>query len=241
MLYKTRGIVLNSLPYSDKYAITLIFTEEFGRALYLTSQSKSRRSNVPRSLFHPLAILDIEAEHKNLRDIHRIKEIKIHTPLFSLLTDPVKSTLSIFLAELISKVIREEQANRLLFDYLLHSIQVLELTKVSPSNFHLVFMIHLCRFLGIYPDSTCYQKGMYFDMLNGIFSINKPVHNHFLSQQECFALFNLMRISYVNMHKFRLSSRERQVIINRILEYYRIHLGDYPEIKSFGVLHNVFS
>jgi len=241
MLHKTRGIVLHSLPYNDKYAITLIYTEEFGRVPYLTSLSKSRKTRVPRSLFHPLSILDLEVDHKNLRDIQRIKEMKIHIPLVALLTDPVKSAMGIFIAELISKVIREEQANRLLFDFLLQSVQVLELTNVSPANFHLAFMIRFSRLLGFYPDSIGYQKGMYFDMRNGIFTENKPAHIDFLSPDESAVFYNLLRMTYENMPTFRFSGRERQVIIHRVLEYYRLHLSDFPEIKSLEVLHEVFS
>jgi len=241
MLYKTRGIVLHSLPYNDMYAITLIYTEEFGRVSYLTSQSRSRKSKVPRSLFHPLAILDLEVEHQNLRDIQRVKEIKIHIPVTALLTDPVKSALSIFLAELIGKVVREEQTNRPLFDFLLQSIRVLELTDLSPANFHLAFMIRLSRLLGFYPDSTGYKKEMYFDMRNGAFTLYQPKHVDFLSPDESAVFFNLLRISYENMEAFRFSGRERQAIIHRILDYYRLHLSDFPEIKSLAVLHEVFS
>ena len=232
---------MHSLPYNDTYAITLIYTEEFGRVSYLTSQSKSRKSRVPRSLFHPLAILDLEVEHQNLRDIQRIKEIKIHIPLVTILTDPVKSALGIFLAELISKVIREEQTNRLLFDFLLQSVQVLELTNDSPANFHLAFMIRLSSLLGFYPDSTGYQRGMYFDMQNGVFTRNKPVNNNFLNPDESMVFYNLLRMSYENMAAFRFSGRERQAIIHRVLDYYRLHLSDFPEIKSLEVLHDVFS
>jgi len=241
MLHKTRGIVLHSRPYSDMYAITLIYTEEFGRVQYMTAQSKSRKTKVPRSLFHPLAILDLETEHQNLRDIQRIKEAKIHISLVSILTDPVKSAMAMFVAELISKVIREEQTNRLLFDFLLQSVRVLELTAASPVNFHLAFMIRLSRFLGFYPDSTGYQKGMFFDMQNGVFTLNKPAHIHFLFPEESAVFFNLLRMSYENMPVFRFSSRERQAIIRRILDYYRLHLSDFPEIKSLEVLHEVFS
>ena len=241
MLHKTRGIVLHSIKYNDKFAVTLIYTEEFGRVPYLTSQSKSRKSRVPRSLFHPLSILDLEVEHKNLRDIQRIKEIKIHIPLIALLTDPVKSAIGIFIAELISKVIREEQTNRLLFDFLLQSIQVLELTNSSPANFHLVFMIRLSSLLGFQPDSTNYQKGMFFDMMNGVFTQTKPAHINFLPQDESEVFYNLLRMSYENMPTFRFSRQERQAIIRRILEYYRLHLSDFPEIKSLEVLFDVFS
>jgi DNA repair protein RecO (recombination protein O) len=241
MLLKTRGIVLNNFPYNDRYAITLIYTEEFGRASYFTSQSKSRKSNVPRSLFHPFAVLDLEVDHKNLRDIQRVKEIRTHIPLFSILTNPVKRVISIFLAELISKVIREEQANPELFSFLLHSIRVLELSNTSCVNFHLVFMIHLSSFLGFLPDSSGYQKGMYFDMLNGVFSRNRPDHKHFLSQDESVVFSKIIRMSYENMAVFRFSKYERRTIILRILEYFRLHLCNFPEIKSIEVFQEVFS
>ena len=241
MLHKTRGIVLHSSPYNDLYAITLVYTEEFGRVPYLTMQSKSRKSKIPRSLFHPFAILDLEVEHQNLRDIQRIKEAKMHIPLIALLTDPIKSALCIFLAELISKVIREEQTNRLLFDFLLQSIQILELTPASPANFHIVFMIRLCHLLGFYPNVTDYQEGTFFDMRNGTFTRYKPMHIHFLPPDESIVFYNLLRMSYENMSAFRFSGRERQEIIHRILDYYRLHLSDFPEIKSLEVLHDVFS
>ena len=153
----------------------------------------------------------------------------------------MKSALGIFLAELISKVIREEQTNRLLFDFLLQSLQVLDLTDTSPANFHLVFMIRLSRLLGFYPDATDYQKGMYFDMRNGTFTRYQPMHIQFLSPNESAVFHNLLRMSYENMSAFRFSGRERQTIIQRILEYYRLHLSDFPEIKSLEVLHDVFS
>ena len=241
MLHKTRGIVLYSLPYNDRYAITLIYTEEFGRVSYFTTQSKSRKSKIPRSLFHPLAVLDLEVEHQNLRNIQHIKEAKAHIPLIAFLTDPVKSALGIFIAELMSKVIREEQTNRLLFDFLLQSVQILELTNVSPANFHLVFMLRLSRLLGFYPNANDYQKGMFFDMQNGAFTRYQPAHIHFLSSDESVIFYNLLRMSYENMSVFRFSGRERQAIIHRILEYYRLHLSDFPEIKSLKVLHDVFS
>ena len=241
MLHKTRGIVLHSTKYSDRFAITLIYTEEFGRISYLTSQTRSHKSRVPRSLFHPLAILDLEVEHQNLRDIQRIKEMKVNIPLVAILSDPVKSAIGIFIAEIISKVIREEQTNRPLFDFFLQSVQILELTNASPANFHLVFLIRLSRLLGFYPDSSGYRKGMFFDMLNGTFSQFQPAHIYFIPPGESFVFSNLLRMTYENMQTFRFSGQERQVIIRRILDFYRLHLSNFPEIKSLEVLHDVFS
>jgi DNA repair protein RecO (recombination protein O) len=207
---------------------------------YLTARSKSRKTKTPKSLFHALAVLDLEVEHKNLRDIQRIKEAKMHIPLVSLLNDPVKSAIGIFLAELIGKVVKEVQINKILFDFLLQSVRILELTEKSCANFHLVFMLTLSRFLGFYPDDSGYKEGMFFDMRNGVFVMYKPSHPHFLNPDESRFFYNLLRIKYENMTVFILTGAERKTIITTILEYYRLHLTHFPEIKSLEILHEVF-
>jgi DNA repair protein RecO (recombination protein O) len=241
MQYKTRGIVLHNSAYSDTYSITLIYTEEFGRASYLTARSKSRKTKIPKSLFHPLSVLDLEVDIRNLRDIQRIKEAKAHIPLIALLNDPVKSAISIFLAELIGKIVTEVQTNKILFDFLLQSIRILELTDKSCANFHLVFMITLSRFLGFYPDDSAYKEGAFFDMRNGVFAACKPSHPYFLNPDESSFFYNLLRIKYENMTAFKLTGNKRKVIITAILEYYRLHLTHFPEIKSLEILHEVFA
>lgn len=240
MQHKTRGIVLHNSSYSDTYSITLIYTEEFGRVSYLTARSKSRKTKTPKSLFHALAVLDLEVDHRNLRDIQRIKEAKAHIPLVSLLTNPVKNAIGIFLAELIGKVVKEVQTDKIFFDFLLQSVRILELTEKSCANFHLVFMINLSRFLGFYPDASCYTEGMFFDMQNGIFVRCKPLHPRFLNSGESRFFYSLLRIKYENMTAFNLTGSERKAIISAILEYYRLHLSHFPEIKSLEVLHEVF-
>ncbi|MDR0799014.1 MAG: recombination protein O N-terminal domain-containing protein, partial [Dysgonamonadaceae bacterium] len=80
MLHKTRGIVLHRLNYNDTYSIVSVFTEEFGAMSYLAGKAKGKKTRVPQSLFHPLAVLDMEVEHLNLREIQRLKEVKVHLP-----------------------------------------------------------------------------------------------------------------------------------------------------------------
>jgi DNA repair protein RecO (recombination protein O) len=182
MLHKTTTIVLQNVNYSDAYAIVHVYTEAFSQMAYLTARSKARTTRTPKSLFHPLSVVDLEVKHQNLREIQRIKEAKSHLPLASILNNPVKSAIGIFLAELLGKVIQEVQPNALLFDFILQSVQVLEWTERNYANFHLVFMIRLSRFLGFYPDNGGYLRGMYFDLRNGVFVQYKPSHIHFLNR-----------------------------------------------------------
>lgn len=240
MLCKTRGIVLHRTPYSDFCSIVRIYTEEFGPMSYLTASSKGKKSRVPKSLFHPLSVLELEVEHQNLREIQRIKEARNHLSLIDLSANPVKVSISIFLAEFLGRILKEASPNKLLFDFILQSLKILDLSEKSCANFHLVFMIGLSRFLGFYPNIDGFRKGMFFDLKNGEFALYKPLHPHSLNPDESLVFLLLLRMNYENMGIFRFSGRDRYLIIERILEYYRIHLTDFPEIKSLDILHEVF-
>ena len=232
--------MLHSFTYNDKYAITQIYTEEFGRVSYLTAKSKGKQTRVPKSLFHALAVLDLEVEHKNLRDIQRIKEAKVHLPVSSVLFDPVKSTISIFLAEFISHISKDIQSNKMLFDFICQSIRILDLAEVGVANFHLVFMVRSSIFLGFYPNAEGYMPNMFFDMQNGEFVLTKPFHPHFLNPDDSRIFLLLLRMDYENMHTFSFSGKQRVDIINRMLEYYKLHLSDFPEMKSLEVFQSFF-
>ena len=130
--------------------------------------------------------------------------------------------------------------NKSLYQYLLHSIEVLEYSERGIANYHLVFILNLTRFLGFYPNLVDYRQGDFFDMLNGIFVDRQPLHKHYVVKSESMALSKLARISYENMHLFRFSRQDRINVVNKMLEYYRIHLSDFPPLKSLDVLHDLF-
>lgn len=240
MYQKVQGIVLNTVNYNDKYSLAQIYTNSLGRVTYMVPRSTGKTSKVKRALFSPLAVLEIEAEHRSSRDVHRIKEARLVFPLHSVSTNLGKASMIFFLSEFLTKILKDVNESNSLFQYLLSSVQVLEYAEKSIANFHLVFILNLTRFLGFYPNLEEYSQGDYFDMLNGVFVNKQPIHKHFVTQNDSYALSRLARINYENMHLFRFSRQDRINIINRILEYYRIHLHDFPPIKSLEVLHELF-
>ena len=158
MLCKTRGIVLHSIPYNDKYSIIYMYTEAFGRASYLVARSRGKKSSVSKALFMPLSVVELRLLH----------------------------------------------------------------------------------YLGIYPNVESYVAGSCFDMLNGVFVDRIPMHRHYLNRQESVVFARLLKISFENMSLYSFSRQDRVSVINRILEYYRLHLPDFPEIKSLSVMQSLF-
>ena len=240
MLVKTRGIVLHTTAYNDKYAIVHIYTESFGRASYIIPRNKSKKSNLSRALFIPLSVVEMDANHLNKRDLHRIKEIKLCFQQTEVFNNPVKNVLALFLAEVLFRIVKETEPSPQLFGFLYKSISLLEITNSGIANFHIVFLLQLLNYLGIFPNSESVKDSLYFDMLNGVFTNIRPTHPHYLQQAESEVFGRLLRISFENMSLYTFSRHERVAIVNRIIEYYRLHLPDFPEIKSISVMQSLF-
>ena len=166
----------------------------------------------------------MEVEHLNKRDLHRIKETRICFPLNDVCCDPVKNVLALFLSEVLFRVVKDTESDPRLFDYLYESIHLLEYADKGIANFHMV----------------SHRVGYYFDMLNGVFTDHIPMHRHYLNKVESAFFSRLLRISFENMSLYGFSRQERVRIIHRILEYYRLHLPDFPEIKSLSVMQSLF-
>lgn len=240
MQHKTQGIVLHTSRYNDSFSIAHVFTRDFGRMAYLLPQTAGKKVKVKASLFSPLSVLNMEVEHLPLREIQRLKEVEREFPLYEIVTDETKISISFFLSEFLSKVLQETHENIPLFDYLKESVHVLEESHRGLGNFHLTFMFGLTRFLGIYPNLHNYRPGNYFDLLNGIFVPQMPAHVHYLTQAQSAYLNVFRRINYDNMHLFRLSRNVRNILIDNLLIYYRLHTYDFPPLKSLEILRELF-
>lgn len=241
MLQKTVGIVLHVLKYNDTSNIVDIYTRENGRVSFLVSASRSRKSAVKAVLFQPLSMIEFEADYRPTARLYRIKEAKPWYPFSTLPYDPYKSAIAMFLAEFLYRALREEAENGPLFAYLEHSIRWLDGCGRNFSNFHLVFLMRFSRFLGLYPNTENYERGCFFDMQNACFVPSQPAHGAFLNPDEASRIGLLMRMNYETMHLFAMSRQERGRCLSIINDYYRLHLPDFPVLKSLDVLKELFA
>ena len=241
MYQKITGIVLHTLKYNDTSNIVDIYTEQNGRASYLVKIPRSRKSGVRSVLFQPLAMLELEVNVRPTSRLYPVREAKSLYPFSSLPYHPFKSTIAMFLAEFLGRALKEEAPNEPLFAYLVHSIRWLdECEGRSFANFHLVFLMRLSRFLGLYPNVDDYTSGCYFDMLNACFTPLLPKSGSFLKPDEAARIRLLLRMNYETMHLFGMSRVERNRCLTVINDYYRLHLPDFPVLKSLDVLKELF-
>ena len=176
MIRKTTGIVLHTTRYGESSLVLHCYTEQFGRQTYMAKgvrrSSKQNRSN----LFQPLFILDFEVYHKTTREIQLIKEVNRSTPLNSIPYDITKSTQAIFMAEMLYRVIKEEEPNPMMAHFLLSTIEYMDALEEASPDFHIIFLFQLSRYLGFYPQNNYGNGNKFFDLESGQFKsfINDP-------------------------------------------------------------------
>jgi DNA repair protein RecO (recombination protein O) len=237
MLVKTRAIVLSSLKYQEKSLIVKCFTLSDGLKSYFVHDAfSSRKSNQKIAYFQPLSILEIEAVHRNKGTLESFKEIKIATPFATIHSDIVKSTIVMFISEILHHSIHEEEANESLFTFLETALSWLD-NHSGIANFHLIFMLETTKYLGFYPDTTAIDL-KYFEMTEGVFSPFHAISS--LSEHETNLFKKLLDLKFENEAK-NFASIERQILLKILIDYYSFHLDGFKKPKSLDVLKEVFS
>ena len=240
MLTKTQAIVLHAIKYGETRLIVDMFTKVFGRQAFIVSIPKTPKGKVKKQFFQPLTILEIETDIRPRQQLQKLHDVRLAAPFASIPFEPDKLAISLFVAEFLYYALRSEQRNELLYEYLENSIVWLDGQQSSFANFHLVFLLRLTRFLGFYPNLDDYKDGDYFDLRESVFMPMPPVHRDFLHSEEAQKVQMMMRMDFPTMHLFRMSHQERNRLLEVSLKYYRLHLPDFPEMKSIEVLQALY-
>ena len=240
MQEKTRAVVLSYVKYGDNSIIATMYTEKHGRQSFLIKGVKGKKARFRLNFFQPLYLLSLDVNIKPGRELQRIQDIKNEVPFHSIPYDIVKSTQAMFLAEMMGKSLREAEQNQDLFDFLYHSIAFFDAMEQGKANFHILFLLHLTRFLGFYPNNN-YQEGFLFDLSSGSFSDQLPPGSSTVLDEEGSRLMNKILVSpFHELHRISLNGKQREMILEKLILYYSFHLESVSKIQSLPVLHDIF-
>ena len=237
MQIKTKAIVISALKYQEKSLIVKCFTLSHGLKSYFVRDAFSnRKSNQKMAYFQPMTILEIEANHKNKGTLEHFKEIKIAAPFQSIHLDIFKSTIVMFISEIVHHSIHEEEKNESLFVFLEAALQWLD-EHDEMANFHLILMLEMTKYFGFYPDTSDMDMP-FFEMNEGVFT---PFHAAgSLSEHESNLFKKLIALKFDNNQKV-FHVIERQLLLKILIDYYAYHLDGFKRPKSLEVLKEVFS
>jgi len=240
MQVKTTGVILHQVRYADTTSIVSIYTREFGRMSYFVRGANKKKSACRPALLQPLSVVEIEAVHSPKRTIHTIREMRVAIPFYEIPFDQVKIALALFIAEILHKTLKHSENDDDLYNFIEDSIRELDACNEGLGNFHLVFMMQLSHHLGFAPNMENPLQAEYFDLLNGIFIHQAPSHIHFLNPETTNTFKTLMTLDYSNLKTMKLNRSERSELLDRLVEYYQLHLSDFNPIASLDILHKLW-
>lgn len=239
MEFKSPAIILGAnRTASDSNYIVDVYTRQGG--LMHVFAKINKRSKLRASLLSPLTVVDVILNIKPNQNIHRFKECQLRASTAAITNDPIKTSLALFLGEVVQHSIRYAECDTDLYNYLEYSIATLNELQQGKANFHLVFLIHLTRFLGFFPNVRHFSETSYFDLSIGAFVERQPSHDHFLNPQDSIAMAHLLRLNYDTMHKMTLNRSQRSVILHHIIDYFQYHVNGFGKIKSLEILEMLF-
>ncbi len=220
MVFHTGGIVFKFFRYRETSVIAKIFTARFGLQTYIINGVRSgKKGKGKMALLQPLTLLDLVAYHRENTEIQRLAEMRCLHPYTTIPYDIRKSTMAIFLSEVLYKCVREEGPSEDLFSFLEQAMLVFDHMEDHFQNFHLQFLIRLSRFLGFGMDSS---EAFYLG----------------LSDAEAAAIRQLLDEPFGS--ELVLGRSLRQSLLELTIDFYRQHVEGLGEIRSYDVLKEIF-
>ena len=245
MIHKTKGIVLRSVKYGETSLVVTIFTELFGLQSYLVNGVRtSVKKGTPKALFfQPTAILELIAYRNELKNLQRLKEFRWAYVYQNVLSDVRKNAVALFMIELLTKCLKQPEANQELFYFVEDALHHLdESNDAITANFHLFFALHLAVFFGFRISDEFSDNINYLDLEEGQFAEEQPKHPHYLQDREAAAVSHILKIMQPNeLQEVALNQEMRRGITHALEEYYALHVPDFGTMKTLPVLREVMS
>jgi len=237
MLITSKAIVLHAIKYGDNDLIVKCYTEQGLRSYLIKRIFKQSKGKFSIAYFQPLTQLEITANYKNNRSLHFINDVKIAKPYTTIPTNIVKQTMLVFLSEVLTNALREEEENVELFHYLETAFLWLD-SQEETANFHLNFLMNLTKYLGFYPEKD--EQALYFDLLEGKFT-SHITSKHYISGENLIYFKQLHGTNFEGLTKLKFNKKSRQSLLETLIQYFELHLPGFRKPKSLEVLKMVFN
>ena len=236
MLVKTRGIVLNFIRFKETSIIARIYTEELGLQSYIINGLRNKGTATRIALFQPFTLLSLVAYDTRKGGINRLSEYRCEEHFHKIPYDIRKSSIVIFLSEVLSRSVQEEEPNPALFSFLHDSILGFDEMENNFENFHLLFLLQLSRYLGFGPSSGTEITEQVST------SIQKHSGSQIVSSQPPRTYDSYFdRLIKSDNEPLQINGRTRRDMLAILMVYYQLHVEKLGEIKSLRVLSEVLS
>ena len=237
---KTRGIVLQTVKYSESSLIVRIFTERLGLVSYIVKGVRSSRSSAKAALLRPLTLLEMDVTHRENKGLQNIKEYKRAYNYSSLPFDTVKASIALFILEVISKSLKEHDPHEETFEFVFECFCHMDEMQTMNNDLHLQFLLHYAGYLGFAPHGEYSEETPYFDMQEGTFISQNNISNLILDRHTSELISILASGTILQSPAVRLNRHIRKDMLGHLLKYYSLHLEGFTGLRSPEVLEMIF-
>ena len=234
-----QGIVLQSIRYGDTSLIVKVFTRSLGLRSYMVKGAFNRNSKSRAALFQNLHLINyVEAGKPNKSSLGYMKDVQLATVYQSIPFVMNKSAILMYVSELLSKTITEQEQNEPLYDFIERSMLWLDLVHQDYANFPLFFTLELTRHLGFYPKAN-HESGYCFDMMEGSFSHDYPLHPYYFDAEDALLLSQLLNAGIDETCRIPLHVSQRRSLLDGLIVFMRLHAPVMNDFHSHEVLKTV--
>ena len=236
---KTQGFVLQSIRYGDTSLIVKIYTLDYGLQTYMVKGVRGKASKNRAAFFQPMTFLSFVQNSKPTNSgIGYIKDIELLYAYHSMAATLNKSAILIYLSDLLSHTLTQQERNESLYHFVFQSVEWLDLVESDYANFPLYFTLELSRFLGFYPQAN-YSDHRVFDMMEGRFVTTLPSHAYYLDETYSGLLSRMLNLGIDELAEVPMTGLQRNALLDGILAFMRMHAPVLKGLHSHEVLKAV--
>ena len=217
MTTNTELIVLHTTKFGENSLVVHTLSREYGRRSFLV-RGVGKKSGM--ALFLPLTLLEGDVVETTKSTLYTIKGLVSRHPLMGIRNSIAKNTMTMFMSEVLFRVMKEGVYEQGMYEWCERSILMLDAIQTDFSNFHIRFLLELAVELGFRPEAS--------DLMPFV-GDHYPIVESFMQKP----LAESMLIP--------LSGAVRNEIAEEILRYIEFHTESALNINSLKVLRELFA
>ena len=210
-------IVLHTTKFGESSLVVHTLSKDYGRRSFLV---RGVGKKAAMSLFLPLNILEADIQESNKSDLFAARNIAATHPLLGIRNNIFKNSMTMFLSEVLYRVVKDGAVEQGLFEWCEKNILLLDSIRTDFSNFHIRFLLEFAVALGFSPEAR---------------DLSSFVGEHFP------LIERFMTLSFAESMLIPLSGAVRNEIAEGILRYIEFHSESAVNVNSLKVLRELFA
>ena len=233
MKYKSRAIALSYIKYEESSIIAKIFTEEKGLQSFIIKGVRDKKSKKNLGLFQALQLSNINATYLSKKSLQHLTDISLLNSQTQEGINIKKNFLSLFIAEVASKILHENEVDKPLFQFLWNLKNTLVSSNEIDPNFPILFMIDLSKYMGFYPLNK-EENSIYFNLELGEFTNSTEQLNCYINQENSHYFKALL-----NNQKITIPYANRNQLLLDLIDYYKLQHHELKNITSHLIIESL--